>query len=139
MVGYLQQFYPNGYDHFDWFLRHKKVWDIAKKEYVLRLTRNEIKYINSRISVIKQKSWEPNLVYFGELVTWDRFDEYVKSHPTRETYLFSVPIFLRKNSLALVSISKYPPGSVTYALQETAFYKKTNSGWKKWALVYTSR
>lgn len=137
-VGYLERFHPNGYNHFDWFLRHKKVRDIEKKEYVLRLTRKEIKLINSRISIVKQKSWQHNLLSFGELVTWDRFDQYVKSHPTRETYLFSIPIFLRKNSIALISISKYKPGSVNYTLSETAFYKKTAFGWERLALLYTS-
>lgn len=134
VIAYLDKISPLMYDDMERFVRNKKVWDTKQKKYVFTLSKKEQKSILTQLASVRETVWDDNLFPKSERIIDDKFREYLKEHSTREVYIFSKPVFIRNNTIALFYLVRLCCGGVHGPI-EWSYFKKTNDGWIQWDIV----
>lgn len=130
IVGYSKTI---GYDYYAYVERYalkKRIWDVRKRKYLLSLSKRDRKSIQKQVLEKRNSEWGADLFNQSKLITPGQGDLYIKNYPTRDIYQFTVPIFFRKKSLALILLKRHYPGS-TRGYEEIVFYERGKSGWVK--------
>ncbi|TDO28507.1 hypothetical protein [Sediminibacterium goheungense] len=123
-----------------------KEWDPDQATYVKRKTRftlEERRYIVSQLDAVKTMSWPAKMFPFAYMIPLNTVDPLLaktdnsKLKPQQKICMeiqhFSVPFFLRNNTLCFFYI-----GKSTIFSKEGAFwiYENVNGEWKKLASIY---
>ena len=135
LIGYLDVYDTSGYDFFSRYTRKRKVWDEVSKSYTLKLSASERKYLNRQIEKARHYRLPDGLIPNAILIPQNSLQEHVLRYPARKVYIISKPMFIRKNSVALLSYTQLNPGTTFPVKTIAAYYQKVNGGWKILALL----
>jgi hypothetical protein len=137
IIGYTKTLGSAYYDYVERYAFKKKVWDVFQKKNIFKLSKKDRESIRKQILMVKDLEWGPNLLFKSELFPEGEANNYYLKYPTREIYQFTVPIFIRNNSIALIMVKKHFPGNLGGS-EEIAFYTNLPNGWTRLALVEKS-
>lgn len=123
-----------------------KEWDPDQAAYVKRKTRftlEERRYIVTQLDAIKKMSWPPKMFPFAYMIPLENIDPLLsktdnsKLKPQQKICMeiqhFSVPFFLRNNTLCFFYLGK----SNIFSKEGTFWiYEKVEGEWKRLASIY---
>jgi hypothetical protein len=101
----------------------------------IRLTAREHRYIKRQWMLLKDNEWPTDLFANSWRIKMDSSLAYFLSqNRSRVVYLFSKPIFIRNNTVALVYNIRLCCGGI-YGPYELVYYRREGDTWKKWVFV----
>jgi hypothetical protein len=109
----------------------------------LSLSKREIKYIDSEFNTIKPVAWNQNMFENSVMITKDSLEifydglkgpKYFQNHFAKKYFLFSKPVFIRNNSVAIFRLYEMYGPSSGYDL--LYIYQRAADKWQQLMLIY---
>ena len=98
------------------------------------LTSEEITYIKQHLVKAKNKVWKEYLFINSIRIPSDSMHSFLIQNRNKDLYLFSKPIFIRNNSVALFYVANLCCGGI-YGPVDLSFYRKNGKLWQRWIRI----
>jgi hypothetical protein len=100
----------------------------------LTLTSEEIAYIKEHLTTAKNKTWNDDLFTNSTRIPTDSSHSFLSQNRSRDLYLFSQPVFIRKNTIALFYVVHLCCGGI-YGPVDLSFYRRNGKTWQRWIRI----
>jgi hypothetical protein len=100
----------------------------------LHLTSAEAKLLKQHLIEARDQHWPEQLFTNSKSISVDSTQSFLIQNRDKELYLFSKPVFIRNNTIALFYVVRLCCGGI-YGPVDLSFYRKENDGWQRWIRV----
>jgi hypothetical protein len=100
----------------------------------LTLTSAEINQLKHSLTTAKSHKWREDLFSSSKRISSDSTHSFLISDRNKDLYLFSLPAFIRNNTIALFYVVHLCCGGI-YGPVDLSFYRRENGKWQKWITI----
>jgi hypothetical protein len=137
IIGYTKTLGSEYYAYIERYAKKGKVYDRNSKKYVFSLSKKESELLRGQISTVRDHKWSTGLLPNAQLLIEGHSNEFFTTFPSREVYQFSVPVFIRNKTIALLLVKHHYPGNVK-GKEEISFFQLVGNRWERIALLEES-